>query len=139
MLRDPLLNTKHQLDQLHLHNSVKPVQLSLYPPQNTGQFLVVLWWTKWHYKGFTPGQFCFPCQYYSINVPFSLIHLAMALYNFSITQFPCKEHFHLTYSRQSTLATPSRNKVVPVHVMKATREVELQIHSFLTLAPDGGQ
>jgi len=45
----------------------------------------------------------------------------MALYNFSITQFPSKEHTPVTYSRQYTLATPSRNKVVPVHAMKAYR------------------
>ena len=120
-LRDPLLNTKHQLDQLHLRNSLKPFQISLYPPQNTGQLWLVLWWKKWHYKGFIPWQFCFPCQYYPSNVPFSLINLALALHNFSVTQFPCKVHFPLTSSRQSILATPSRNKVVPVHAMKAYR------------------
>ena len=45
----------------------------------------------------------------------------LALCNFSSTQFSSKEHFPLASSRQSTLATRSRNKIVLVLAIKAYR------------------
>ena len=45
----------------------------------------------------------------------------------------------LSEKKDRKMAVTSTCKVVPTHVIKAYRRIEVQLHSFLNLALDGGE